>query len=253
MILNNITTQTKVFKAIRSYVVDTFNNSAATPSIEEIKSRAIKIFENPTTDRKEISSFIKDKSGVYLWLQKTNGKYYVGSSVDLRYRFYDYFSKSYLVKSGNTIMANSISKYGLEAFEFIILEFTDKKDVLSREQFFIDSLKPELNILKTAGCTLGFKPTVETKEKLRKAALGRIQSLETRAKISESQKNNQNNPGLPLTIKDLETDITTEYLNMTEAARKLGFSRTAISMGFKKNNTTSFTVKGRYLITIKPS
>lgn len=171
----------------------------------------------------------------------------------MRYRFYDYFSKSYFDKSGNTIIANAISKYGLEAFEFAILEFTEKDDVLSREQFFIDSLKPEYNILKIAGCTLGFKPTVETREKLSKAALGRIHSLETIAKIAESQKNNQNNPGLPLSIKDLETNTKTEYVNMTHAARELGFSRSTISMGLKKNNTTTFIVKGRYEITIKPS
>jgi GIY-YIG catalytic domain/NUMOD3 motif len=183
-------------------------------------------------------------------LYKTNGKYYVGSSVDLRYRFYDYFSKSYFDKSGNTIIANAISKYGLKAFEFVILEFTEKEEVLSREQFFIDTLKPEYNILKIAGCTLGFKPTVETRAKLSKAALGRIHSLETRAKISESQKNNKNNPGLPLLIKDLETNITTEYVNMTQAARELGFSRSTISMGLKNNNATPFIVKGRYEINL---
>jgi hypothetical protein len=223
------------------------------PSIDEIKSRAVRVFPNPTTERKEISSFLKGRSGVYLWLHKASGKYYVGSSVDLRYRFYDYFSKSYFDKSGNTIIANSISKYGLEAFEFIILEFSGKEDVLSREQFFIDSLNPELNILKVAGCTSGFKPTVETRTKLSQAALGRIHTLETRAKIAESQKNNKNNPGLPLSIKDLTTNITTEYVNMTQAATELGFSRTTISMGLKKNNTTPFIVKGRYEITIKPS
>jgi hypothetical protein len=120
-------------------------------------------------------------------------------------------------------------------------------------KFFIDSLEPAYNILKIAGCTLGFKPTVETREKLSKAALGRVHSLETIAKIAESQKNNKNNPGLPLSIKDLETNTTTEYINMTHAAKELGFSRSTISMGLKKNNTATFIVKGRYQITIKPS
>ena len=79
MILKNITTQTKNFKAIYSYSINTTNYSTATPAlpvsienqttavvkisevptIDEIKSRAVKVFENPTTDRKEISSFLK--------------------------------------------------------------------------------------------------------------------------------------------------------------------------------------------------
>jgi predicted GIY-YIG superfamily endonuclease len=154
MTLKNITTQTTNFKAIYSYGINTACYSTTTPafpvlienqttavakfnevpSIDEIKSRAVKVFEYPVADRKEISSFLKGKSGVYLWLHKENGKYYIGSSVDLRYRFYDYFSKSYFYKSGNTIIANAISKYGLGAFEFAILEFTEKDAALSREQ-----------------------------------------------------------------------------------------------------------------------
>ncbi|KEP45605.1 GIY-YIG endonuclease (mitochondrion) [Rhizoctonia solani 123E] len=223
-------------------------------SIDEIKSQAVKVFENPVRDRKEISSFLKGKSGVYLWYLESSGKYYVGSSVDLRYRFYDYFSESYFYKSGSSaIIANAIAKYGLDAFQFLILEFTEKSETLSREQFFIDTLEPEYNILKKAGSTLGFKPTGETKDKLSRAAMGRIHSLETRAKISESQKNNKNNPGLALSVKDLETNITIEYSNFTQAASELGFSRTTISMGFKQNNGTPFVVKGRYEITVKPS
>ena len=82
----------------------------------------------------------------------------------MRYRFYDYFSKSYFYKSGNTIIANAISKYGLEAFEFVILEFTEKEDVLSREQLFIDTLNPEYNIAKIAGSTLGFEPKLRPEQ-----------------------------------------------------------------------------------------
>jgi len=82
MNLKNITTQTKNFKAIYSDSINAFafgtvNYSTATPtlpvsignqttavvensevpSIDEIKSRAVKVFENPTTERKEIYSF----------------------------------------------------------------------------------------------------------------------------------------------------------------------------------------------------
>lgn len=268
MILKNITTQTKIFQAIYSYSLNASNYSTASPvlpvsienqttavlkisevpTIEEIKSRAVKVFENPVPDRKEISSYLKGKSGVYLWLHKTNGKYYVGSSVNLRYRFYDYFSKSYFGKSGNTIIANAISKYGLEVFEFVILEFTEKEETLSREQFFISTLKPEYNILQIAGCTLGFKPTAETRIKLSKAALGRKHSLETKAKISESQKNNKNSPGFPLLVKDLETNITTEYKSIADAAKKLGLNHSSISDRLRKGIMTPF--KNRYEIKV---
>ncbi|CCO27453.1 GIY COII i1 grp IB protein (mitochondrion) [Rhizoctonia solani AG-1 IB] len=220
-------------------------------SLEKIKSQAVKVFDNPVKDRKEISSYLKDKSGIYLWYNKLNGKFYVGSSVDLRYRFYDYFSKSYFYKSGNSIMANAIYKYGLAAFGFAILEFTEKSEALSREQFFIDTLNPDYNTLKIAGCTLGYSPTDETKKKLSLAALGRKHTSDTIAKISESQKNNKNNPGLALSVVDLTTNVTTEFENLTQAAKTLGFSRTTLSMGLKKYNTAPFVVKGRYQILVK--
>lgn len=174
-------------------------------------------------------------------------------AVDLRKRIYDYFSESYYKKSENTIIIRAINKYGLEHFELAILEIKDsfkKEDLISREQFFIDSLEPEYNILKKAGNTLGYKHTESTKAKLSEAAFGRIHSLETIARISEALKNNKNNQGCPLTIKDLVSNITTEYKTMTEAARELGFSHSTISMGLKKNGETPFKLKGRYLVTI---
>lgn len=219
-------------------------------SVSYLKSRAVKVFHNPVAERREIASFLKGKSGVYLWLQKTNGKFYVGSSVDLRLRFYDYFSKSYFDKSGNTIIANAISKYGLDSFEYFVLEVTDKENVLTREQFYIDTLKPEYNILNVAGSTAGFKHTAETIEKISAAALGRVHFEDTKLKISESQKNNKNNPGLPLTVKDLSTGSVTQYSNLTEAAKELGFSRTTLSMGFKKSKNLPFIVKGKYEVTV---
>jgi group I intron endonuclease len=38
-----------------------------------------------------------------------------------------------------------------------ILQYCDQSDVISREQYYLDLLKPEYNILKTAGSPLGFK------------------------------------------------------------------------------------------------
>lgn len=259
MNLKNILTSVRKIKAIYINNLNTLNYSTLTPvsqvdanvKINRIENMGVKVFDNPVADRKQISSFLKGRSGVYLWLHKTNGKYYIGSSVELRTRFYDYFSSSYFYKSGNTIIANAISKYGLEAFKFIVLEFTEKEDALVREQYYISSLEPEYNILEIAGSTLGFEHSPETIVKLSKAATGRVLGEEIRERISDSMKNNNNNPGLSLSVKDLKTNIVTDYLNMTQAAKELGFSRTTISMGFIKNKETPFIVKGRYEITVK--
>jgi hypothetical protein len=41
------------------------------------------------------TSFLKQR-GVYLWTNKTNGKQYIGSAMDLSSRLSDYFTNSYL-------------------------------------------------------------------------------------------------------------------------------------------------------------
>lgn len=48
-------------------------------------------------------------------------------------------------------------KYGYSNFILEILEYCDKFDLLNREQYYMNLLKPEYNVLLTAGSNLGFK------------------------------------------------------------------------------------------------
>lgn len=47
--------------------------------------------------------------------------------------------------------------YGYSNFSLEILEYCEPSDVISREQYYMDLLKPEYNTLKTAGSSIGFK------------------------------------------------------------------------------------------------
>jgi len=51
----------------------------------------------------------------------------------------------------NILFQNAINKYNLQEFIFIIFEYCDAEGLLSREQFYLDFLEPEYNILKVAG------------------------------------------------------------------------------------------------------
>ncbi len=51
----------------------------------------------------------------------------------------------------------ALLKYGYSKFTIEILEYCDTKDLLNREQYYIDLLKPEYNILQKADSSLGFK------------------------------------------------------------------------------------------------
>jgi len=94
--------------------------------------------------------------------------------VDLGRRLKGYFGISFLKKEltkGNSIISSSLLKYGYANFSLEILEYCDPTDAVKREQYYLDLLKPEYNILKTAASSFGFKHSLETKAKMGEKSL----------------------------------------------------------------------------------
>lgn len=56
-------------------------------------------------------------------------------------------------------------KYGYSNFSLEILEYCDLYDTIQREQYFIDLLKPQYNILQVEGSSLGYLHSADTKKK----------------------------------------------------------------------------------------
>nr|YP_010846173.1 GIY-YIG homing endonuclease [Cyathus stercoreus]WEV87360.1 GIY-YIG homing endonuclease [Cyathus stercoreus] len=128
----------------------------------------------------------KDKAGVYMFFNLTNGNYYIGSSVNLAIKFRVQMS---YVKSVNLPLPLAINKYGPNNFVFLILQYC-KKDVdicVGLEQHYIDLYKPKYNILKIAGSFQGFKHSPETISKLKKLHAGKLHPR-FNTKVSEQQK-----------------------------------------------------------------
>lgn len=134
----------------------------------------------------EILSYLKDKAGIYMFFNLSNGKQYVGSSVNLARRFRIHM---YNVNKSNLPLYRAISKYGTSNFVFLVLQFCkqDENTCLGLEQYYLDFYQPEYNILKLAGSSQGFKHNDETIAKLKK-----IHSAELHPRfgveVSESQK-----------------------------------------------------------------
>jgi group I intron endonuclease len=84
------------------------------------------------------------KSGIYMIL--INNKFYIGSSLCISTRLFCHRRRLKSGKHANIILINHFNKYGEEKCFFKILEYCDKKDLLIREKFYIDHLKPELNV-----------------------------------------------------------------------------------------------------------
>lgn len=132
----------------------------------------------------------RGKSGIYRWTNKETGKSYVGSAVDISKRFTTYYSqymiKEVLIRSKSLILS-AIQKHGHSKFSLTIIEYCDPSDLIRREQYYIDLLKPEYNICQTAGSSLGRILSEETKMKISNYFKGRPISEVAKQKMSESR------------------------------------------------------------------
>lgn len=129
---------------------------------------SVRAYLNAHTYKSLVQLENSKRARVYLWHNSLNSKYYVGSSNSLWDRLRKYYSDEYLHKpeTRNLPIVSALKKYGHDNFSLHILEYVekDKKDLLlKKEQYYLDSLLPEYNILDKAGSSLGYQHTEETK------------------------------------------------------------------------------------------
>jgi len=67
---------------------------------------------------------------------------------------------------GRSLILSALLRYGYSALSLEVIEYCAAKEAISREQHFIDLIRPEYNILATAGSSLGHLHTEEAKEKM---------------------------------------------------------------------------------------
>ena len=132
------------------------------------------------------------KSGIYEILNTINGKRYVGSAVSLPRRKKEHRRRLLGNYHRNQYLQNAWNKYGENAFEFDVLEYWEPEFLVSMEQWWMNMLQPEYNILPTAGSPLGYRHTKESLAKQSLAQMGRKHSDETKAKISAAHMGHSN-------------------------------------------------------------
>lgn len=181
-------------------------------------------YQNMDSDKLNAVYENKGKSGIYRMINLTNNKVYVGSSVNLGRRFSSYYSFKYIDRWKTSIICKALIKYGYAKFTLEVLEYCPVENLLEREQYYLDLLKPKYNILKIAGSTLGYKHSEETiaKFKLRRHTEDTLEKFrsktfsdETRAKISAAN-------GSKVSVVDTLTNNNTIYDSIRKAAQGLG-------------------------------
>jgi group I intron endonuclease len=221
----------------------------------------------------------RGKSGIYLWTSHKTGEQYVGQAVKLPERTNDYTQPAYIADRKYNKIVRTIFNEGRSNFDLTVLEVCPNKnaDILTkREQYWMDTLKPQLNTSKFAESSIGVVHTDRTKAIISAKAMGHIVSQETRLKISQSTTGplNKNfgipisdaakanlrkfileriakeglfNPGLPVVLADIRTGVSLEFDSIRAASR---FSGITVSRLLGQNNCVVQTPNADYLLTI---
>jgi group I intron endonuclease len=158
-------------------------------------------------------------------------------------KFNSRFTNHLIYFNGSKILKNSVNKYKLFNFCFIVLELfpevvtqENNKNLLDLEDFYLKSLLPDYNILTEAGSSFGYKHTEVSRLQMKS-----VYSEERRKKIGELNKGKTFSPE------------TIEAMKQAALIRKnRNFSEEAI-LNLKKNSKailvkelSSGIIYGRY-------
>ncbi len=184
------------------------------------------------------------KSGIYIITNLRNGKIYIGSAMNLQRRWQLHLSRLNRNVHKNKYLQNSWNKYGSEYFDFEPLEYCEIENLIEREQYYLDLLKPYLkengyNVSPTAGSNLGYKHSEASKLKQVLAQYGKIStigpmSLEARINMSLAQSNRKNNHTIgnkyrrQLSDQEVREIRANKYMYQRELAKKYGINQRAI-------------------------
>jgi group I intron endonuclease len=132
------------------------------------------------------------RSGIYIIKCKANHKFYVGSAVNYRNRWAEHRRRLNAGSHHCIHLQRSWDKYGQNDFEFCLVEFVEKENLIMIEQRWIDAYWDNgvlLNSCRIAGSVLGRKHSQEAKNKISQSHIGVIHSESTIQKMKQSQSN----------------------------------------------------------------
>lgn len=127
-----------------------------------------------------------EKHYIYRITNLINGKVYIGQTNNLRRRWNEH--KSF--RNGTTIIAKAINKHGSDNFSFKCIEICDsltESNLQEAWQIMINNSLVPIGYNVELGGSVN-KHTQETLDKIAASNRGKIRSLETKKKLSDSHK-----------------------------------------------------------------
>jgi group I intron endonuclease len=105
--------------------------------------------------------------GVYAIVNEVNGNRYIGSSIDIGRRWVEHAVALENKRHHSQHLQRAYSKYGKDAFKFVLIETVDSADQLRQaEDWFLKTVKPEYNMTTGAVGVMGYRHTEEAKARM---------------------------------------------------------------------------------------
>jgi len=200
-----------------------------------------KSYSNSDAMKAKILLENKNKSGVYMWKNLTNGKCYVGSSVDLRHRFSKYFNVNHLLYANNMYICRALLKHGYAKFSLDILEYCEAQKCLKREDYYLKLLNPEYNTSQNASAPMfGLTHSEEVRKKMSIDRTGK-----KNPRFGKPRAEGAGSPPQKIEVTDLQENTTINYDSISEAARALNLPRHTTIANFLAQNQKK-PYRGRY-------
>ena len=145
------------------------------------------------------------------------------------------------------LISLAIIKHNLENFSLDIIEYCSPKDVIKREQYYLDTYKPTYNILKKAGSSLGYVHNEISLAKMSSRVVSEVtlkkmrqrkQSEQTKDKIRKAR-------GIPVKVINIDKEEITIYTSKKEAGLYLNTNDTTIGRYIRSGKL----LFDKYLIT----
>jgi group I intron endonuclease len=154
--------------------------------------------------------------GIYKIVCIETGKMYIGSSKNIRGRWYGHVGKLEENKHHSDKLQNAWNKYGSTSFEFHIIEICIDREIrLNREQQYLDSLDTYNNGYNSTDVVGSPAHSIETRMKMSRNRKGRKLSEEHKRRLSEASQHT------PLSKEHIDTLITLNKTRIwSEESRK---------------------------------
>lgn len=242
-------------------ILGTMNVSTINSTVNPASPQPIHVFKDLDLPSK-VKSYreeefgIRNKSGIYSFINLENGKQYIGSAINLYERMQDHLAG----RQSNVLLQRAFKKYGKNKFHFLVYAYAPYSlpaitdlETLFMSYFSFDKL---YNLTYAGGSMLGYKHTKEAIEKMKARLIdpkfhpmfGKFHAPETRALISKPGELNpmfgriqtpktrlliSNMRSTPVAIYDSNNIYLLTFKNNVELSKYIGCNKSTVGRYLK--------------------